>query len=151
MSIHIINDNLLDSQADIIIHGVNSLGVMGAGLAKQIRRKWTIVYEEYLRKYKQEGWKLGDIQLVWVGENPRFVANCCTQKDFGRENRLYADYDAIQKCITDVVKFAGENNYSVATPLIGTGLANGNRHTVMRIIENISLKYPDVSITIYEL
>ena len=39
--------DIFDSGADIICHQVNCQGVMGSGLAKQIRERYPIVYEEY--------------------------------------------------------------------------------------------------------
>ena len=40
--------NLLDAQTDVIAHQVNCQGVMGSGVAKQIRDKWPRVYDSYV-------------------------------------------------------------------------------------------------------
>ena len=42
-----VKGNILDSDADAILHQVNCQGVMGAGLAKQIRGRYPNVYEKY--------------------------------------------------------------------------------------------------------
>ena len=42
-----INGNLLETPCDIICHQVNCMGVMGSGIAKQIKEKWPKVYREY--------------------------------------------------------------------------------------------------------
>ena len=42
------NKSLLDLSPNIVIcHQVNCQGVMGAGIAKQIRARWPEVYEDY--------------------------------------------------------------------------------------------------------
>ena len=53
--IKIVKGNLLDATEDIIAHQVNCMGVMGSGLAKQIRNKYPEVYanyKDYLKNYK---------------------------------------------------------------------------------------------------
>ena len=42
-----LDGNLLDSNADIIIHQVNCQGAMNSGVAKAIREKWPIVFDKY--------------------------------------------------------------------------------------------------------
>ena len=39
--------NLLDAQTDVIAHQVNCQGVMGSGVAKQIKEKWPDVFKQY--------------------------------------------------------------------------------------------------------
>ena len=45
--IKIVNGNIVSAKEQIIAHQVNCRGVMGAGLALQIRNKYSEVYEEY--------------------------------------------------------------------------------------------------------
>lgn len=45
--IKIVKGDILQASEDIIGHQVNCQGVMGAGLAKQIRNKYPHVYDEY--------------------------------------------------------------------------------------------------------
>lgn len=42
--IKIVNGDLLQSNLSLIAHQTNCLGVMGAGIAKAIKNKWSIVY-----------------------------------------------------------------------------------------------------------
>ena len=51
MSLELIEGNLLESHANFICHQVNCCGVMGSGVAWQIRNTWPILYEEYHNKY----------------------------------------------------------------------------------------------------
>ena len=39
------HSDLLEIPSGVICHQVNCIGAMGAGLALQIRKKWSIVYE----------------------------------------------------------------------------------------------------------
>lgn len=41
--------DIFKSGADIICHQVNCQGVMGSGIAKQVREKYPVVYRDYKR------------------------------------------------------------------------------------------------------
>ena len=48
------HNNILESfNIDILCHQVNCQGVMGAGLAKQIRSKYPEVYEQYKEDFSK--------------------------------------------------------------------------------------------------
>lgn len=65
--IHHVKGNLLDSNCDYICHQVNCKGVMGAGIAKQIRDRWPWVFISYHaycnRHHRDPKLMLGE---VWV-------------------------------------------------------------------------------------
>ena len=69
--------NILNTKCNIICQQVNCKGVMGAGLALQIRRKWTIVYKDY-KQYCNSANKynnlLGNVLFTKV-ENDKYVKN----------------------------------------------------------------------------
>lgn len=73
----------------IICQQVNCAGVMGAGLAKQIRAKYPVVYSEY-QKYlheltTQKLLLLGRVSYVRVADNVA-IANIFGQDGYGRGN-----------------------------------------------------------------
>jgi len=93
----IITGNILDIPEGIICHQVNCQGVMGTGIALQIRRKWPKVYEEYRDVHRRGQLFLGNITLTQVGPK-LFVANLCGQDRYGRDKR-YTDYNALARCM----------------------------------------------------
>jgi len=68
----------------IICHQVNCRAAMGAGLARQIRDKWPVVFEEYVKVCNPK--KLGDFQVVQVAPQ-LYVANLFGQLNYGRDKR----------------------------------------------------------------
>ena len=69
--------DLLESECDYICHQVNCMGKMNSGIAKQIREKWPIVFQNYMAKcnfshpsgYVRPEVLLGDIQFVPLYED----------------------------------------------------------------------------------
>lgn len=134
---NIITGNLLDHKG-IIYHQVNAIGVMRAGLALQIRRKWPIVYDDY-RKWLDEADRLGDALVTWVegtGRDKVCVASLCAQHDISRE-RIVTAYDALNSALEKLRYFLFQSPDSAfAFPYkLGCGLAGGNWNVVLPILE----------------
>jgi len=130
--------NLLDATG-IIVHGCNSHGVMGSGVALQISNKWPSVYETYYRRYLSEGLPLGSIDYTPVSTDV-LVVNVITQKDYGRASKLYVSYDAIEASFIRINDLMMDHmQYKIPKvvnfPLIGCGLANGDWDIVSKIID----------------
>ena len=89
--------NLLESNCDIICHQVNCKGVMGAGIAKQIKDKWSNVYIEYkdfviINKYNRNK-LLGCCYPVKVNAY-QYVMNLFCQDNYGNKLGALTEYPA---------------------------------------------------------
>lgn len=150
MSINWRNGDLLNSDCEYICHQVNCQGVMGSGIAKQIKEKWPDVYEVYKSwhayHFNRGGVKnlLGQIQIVPIGENA--VINMFSQEFFGRDSRQYTSYDAFWHCLEEI-KTSIPKYSSIAFPYgIGCGLGGAN-WKVIEIMISVALgDYYDVYI-----
>ncbi|PFT50887.1 Appr-1-p processing protein [Bacillus thuringiensis] len=156
--IEIVEGNLLDATEDAIVQQVNCQGVMGSGLAKQIRAKHPEVYKMYQAHCdgKNPQALLGDIQAIYLrDENSKpqdeyeFVVNIFGQLNYGRENVLYTNYDALRKGLVTLRDDASELGVSIAIPYnLGCGLANGDwDNVVYPMIQEI---FKDYGVTIYK-
>lgn len=152
-----VTGDLLTSNLQVIAHGCNCHGLMGSGIAKQIRATWPNVYEVYRLKYQVMGLELGTILPVRTLDG-RMVVNCMTQYDCGHDGKLYVDYDAIESCIAAI------NNHveawevtEVGFPFIGAGLGNGqwdkieniivrNARNFIPVVYSLNGRFPDGSL-----
>ena len=129
----------------IVAHGCNCKGKMGAGVAKAIREKWPVAYEEYLdllrHLYYNDISPLGVVGFVPVHRDfvsEIVVANMLTQLNYGREHIRYADPKAIKKATTLVVKRAVRDGLPVYMSKVGCNLGGLDWDTDVRpIIETI--------------
>jgi O-acetyl-ADP-ribose deacetylase (regulator of RNase III) len=145
--INYIRGDILETDSDVIAHGVNCKGVFGAGLAKEIRDKWPEVYNNYMDKFLRLGWRLGEIQINYP-EN-KIVVNMATQENYGRDpKKVYVDYSAVAVCLDKLFKYCKEHSLSCAIPKIGCGLDNGDWKTVGHIIAKTH-KENRISLNIY--
>lgn len=133
--------DLLSSSCKVILHGTNAQGVMGSGIAKQIRKKWPNVYEIYHLRYKTFGLNLGDIIPVFTVDG-RVVVNCVTQENFGHDKKCYVDYDAIEQCISKIDNLVYNwDTTEVGMPMIGAGLGGGEWPLIEDIIIRNAKKF----------
>lgn len=131
--------NLLDVTSGVIIHGCNSHGVMGSGVALAVKNKYPGAYESY-RDYidvsKDDQALLGSVIVYAVNEN-LLVANMITQKDFGTHKRQ-VNYGAIARGFDDLEEFyANAPGLVFHFPKIGAGLGGGDWEVVAEIIEHM--------------
>lgn len=134
MNIKFVNGDILtfpERDGDTIIcQQVNCRGVMGAGLAKQIRDKWPIVFNEYKKICGTD--KLGDSQTVQVAPQ-LYVVNLFGQLNYGRDKRQ-TNYAALAAAIFGAMKEHPNATFRIPYDL-GCGLAGGNWVTVLNLIE----------------
>ena len=146
-----VNGDITEVTSGIICHQVNCQGVMGAGVALAIRRKWGAVYPTYRKAYINDNLQLGNVIYVVVGPG-LIVANLCGQNRYGRIG-IYTDYEALHKTIQHVSETRVTTVKQVGTQIpvyfpnrMGCCLAGGDWNIVIRIIG----KYiPDAKIVNY--
>ena len=138
MSIKIISGDILtnlpSNKEVYICQQVNCRGVMGAGLALKIRRKWPVVYQQYM---EIPAWKefLGSYQKVRVEPNIH-VVNLFGQNNYGlgeRQTNYAAFATALFTFMRDCSKIAPEASIRIPSS-IGCGLAGGDWDTVFSLI-----------------
>jgi O-acetyl-ADP-ribose deacetylase (regulator of RNase III) len=126
--------NVLDVPKGIIVHGCNDQGVMGAGIAREIRERYPAVYGTYLdhmKKYKKAD-LLGTISVTEVAPD-KYIVNAITQT-LGTGKSREVDYDAIARCF-EKINDIGEPS-DLRFPMIGAGLGGGNWSIISNIIEH---------------
>jgi O-acetyl-ADP-ribose deacetylase (regulator of RNase III) len=147
--INIVEGDLLQATEDVLIQSVNCRGVMGSGLAKQIRKKYPLVYTQYkaLCNFKKPDELLGECQLVTCTDG-KIVANLFGQRDYGNDGKQYTNTYALQNALFEVLMVAKSFKYSVAIPWqLGSGLGGADWNDVYQIIDDVFKEY---QVTIYK-
>lgn len=156
-------DLLKSEDCTAVMHQTNTLGVMGAGIAKQIKTYWTKeVYEPYRRvcldniNTKE---LLGKIQVLKTNEKPiEYVINVFGELSYKRNetpfpNGRHTDYDALRECFNKVKKWCYDKGiYNIGMPKnLGCGIAGGDWDGVVYpMIEEIFGSDEKINLKIYE-
>ena len=140
---HVYGD-LLEGDVDIIAHQVNCQGVMGSGVARQIRAAYPGVFRMYRKVctdhknvFSTTSQMLGMNQYVHVSYNKRpfVVANLFAQDHYGRDGRPYTDYNALRQCLLGLRRYVTEvlpTGARIGMPYkIGCGRGGGDWENVV--------------------
>lgn len=138
--INYINRDITTIDRGVIAHGVNCQGVMGSGVARALRDKWPIVYEDY--KICPTGRQmLGRAYKVEIVPDQLYVANCYTQVFYGYNGR-FADVDAIESALWYAYEWADFHHLDVYMPKIGAGRGGLDwDKEIVPVIEYINSKW----------
>lgn len=153
--INYVKGNLLDSNVDYICHQVNCQGVMGSGIARQIRERWPEVYDHYVRVYRwhrKRGFEpnvmLGSIDIVPIIGTEQAVINMYSQDNCGYDGNRYTSYDAFENALRDIKESIPKGKTIGFPKNIGCGLGGGNWKIISVMIEEIL--GADYNVYVYE-
>ena len=112
------NGDIFNSNATIIAHQCNGLGLMGSGIAKEVKERYPRVYEKYKKAIDDDLFKLGGCQVVDTdGNKTQYIANLCGQYNCGYDNKRYTSYDAIYSALEKLADYCVRKGIkSVAFP-----------------------------------
>lgn len=138
--IKIIKGNLFRTTAPIIAHQVNCQGVMGSGVARQVRELYPQVYDLYRKKCKDVTFRdklLGYCQLIPVSEK-RSIANLFAQENYGYDGRCYTSLAALHTALSSLAEYAAANKLTVAMPYkIGCVRGGADWDEVYQMIDEV--------------
>jgi O-acetyl-ADP-ribose deacetylase (regulator of RNase III) len=130
MSLRIVQSDLFAAPLPhAIAHGCNAKGVMGAGVAKIVRRLFPACYDDYAAICRSGGFAPGDVHH-W-NEGNQHVFNLCTQKQTGPHATIRAIDEAMGEMLDLATIVAGL--YEIHMPKIGCGLG-GLRWTDVHLL-----------------
>lgn len=140
--------DLLHSDAEAIVNTVNCVGVMGAGLALQVRRAFPDGYAAYAAACKRGEVAPGRMFVTATGRTgPRWVIHFPTKRHWREPSRL-ADVEAGLPALVGEVRRLGIG--SVAVPPLGCGLGGLAWSDVRPRIERAFAALPDVRVLLFD-
>jgi O-acetyl-ADP-ribose deacetylase (regulator of RNase III) len=138
--------DLLQAPERVIGHGVNCRGVMGAGIALQMRQRYPQMFEEYRRCCRDHKIVPGFCYLYFAPDH-KIVANLATQQFYGRD-RPYARVEWIEWALRDLVQQCKELDIvEFALPKLGCNLGG----LTWDQVEPVYHKFSRVRIHVYSL
>lgn len=127
-----------------IAHGCNLQGVMGAGIAKQVKERFPSLYNAYRDKCSQGDFLLGNVFPYLVSGN-QIVFNLMTQATTDG-----ASYDAVWRSLVYLETIAESVRVNaVALPQIGAGLGGLNWNVIKAMLIEI-FSSSAVDVIVYE-
>ena len=122
-----------DGFFDVIIHGCNCFNIMGGGIAKSIKDRYPLAYDIDCRTTRGDKFKLGKYSLANINDKFKIV-NAYTQYNLRTASESVFEYEKFEQ-ILNTLKNVFPEDTRFGLPLIGCGLAGGNKERIIAIIE----------------
>lgn len=141
--ITIVKGNLFTSKAQTLVNTVNTVGIMGAGIALEFRLRYPAMFEKYVELCKKKQISIGKLWLFKAAD--RWILNFPTKVDWKDDSKIEYLENGLQKFV-DTYKEKGIT--SVAFPVLGANLGNIPEDKSIEIMRRYLSKC-DIPVEIY--
>lgn len=147
--IHYTQGNLLEADVEALVNTVNTVGVMGKGIALMFKERFPHNMQAYARACKAGEVVTGKMFVTETGEliGPRWIVNFPTKQHWRAKSKM----EWIEAGLKDLHNFIVEQQIkSIAIPPLGAGNGGLDWSAVKPKIEQSLADLSDVDIWVYE-
>lgn len=141
--------NLLEAQVEALVNTVNTVGVMGKGIALMFKERFPANMQAYALACKQKQVQTGHMFITETGElmGPRWIVNFPTKQHWRGNSRM----EWVDTGLQDLRRFIVEQQVqSIAIPPLGAGNGGLSWADVKPRIEAALGDIPGVQVLVYE-
>ncbi len=141
--------NLLEADVEVLVNTVNTVGVMGKGIALQFKQAFPENFKAYQKAYRNKELKPGKILAVPTGQfiNPKYIFNFPTKRHWRGNARI----EDIKAGLNDLTRLVQELQIqSIAIPPLGCGFGGLNWSVIKPLIEDAARNIPYVKVIAFE-
>ncbi len=118
--IHYLSTNILEVEAEALVNTVNTVGIMGKGIALQFKEKYPLNFNLYKKACKNNELQVGKMFVTNTSflTFPKFIINFPTKADW----RSHSKIEYINEGLDDLIKIIKEKKIkSIVLPPLGCG------------------------------
>ena len=141
--------NLLEADVEALVNTVNTVGVMGKGIALMFKERFPTNMRAYALACKQKQVQTGHMFVTETGElsGPKWIVNFPTKQHWRSKSKI----EWIDEGLLDLKRFIGEQQVrSIAVPALGAGNGGLEWEQVKPRIEQALAGLDDVDVLVYE-
>jgi O-acetyl-ADP-ribose deacetylase (regulator of RNase III) len=147
--VEITHGDILAADAEALVNTVNTVGVMGRGIALQFKKAYPENFSAYEAACRRGEVRIGQVlvhELARLGE-PRFIINFPTKEHWRGASRLEYVESGLAALAAEV---RARGIRSIAVPPLGCGLGGLSWGAVRPRIEAAFAELPEVRVLLYE-
>lgn len=146
-SITYVDYSLFDSDAHVLVNTVNTVGVMGKGIAKEFKNRYPEMFEKYKNICKAGKFKTGDLWLYKIPDSDRRVLNFPTKRHWRGRSKVEYIESGLRK-FADT--YEGKGITSVSFPMLGSSNGGLDWETEVKPLMEKYLKDLPIDVRIHE-
>lgn len=149
LMIELTHGDILKADAEALVNTVNTVGVMGRGIALQFKNAFPANFKVYKAACDRGEVRPGRMFVYDLGHmtNPRYIINFPTKVHWKNRSRLADIESGLAALREEIIRL---DIRSIAIPPLGCGLGGLNWIDVRPRIERAFADMPDVHVLLYE-
>jgi O-acetyl-ADP-ribose deacetylase (regulator of RNase III) len=146
--VRFVHGDILEAQTEALVNTVNTVGVMGKGVALAFKRRFPDNYEFYRQACERGEVQIGRMLVFETGRlQPRYIINFPTKRHWRERSELVY----IEQGLRDLVRKVRDLDIrSVAVPALGCGNGGLDWKEVRRLIIKAFEPLKDVKVLVFE-
>lgn len=141
--------NLMEADVEAVVNTVNTVGIMGKGIALMFKEQFPRNFEAYARACDAGEMRIGKMFVTENGElfGPRWIINFPTKTHWRVKTRI----EWVEEGLKDLVRVIREKDIrSIAIPPLGCGNGGLDWHDVRPLIESALEELEGVNAIVYK-
>lgn len=145
----LLKGDMFATEAEALVNTVNTVGVMGKGVALQSKRLFPDNYKAYAAVCERGDLEVGTVFVFDRGtlDNPRYIINFPTKRHWRARSKIEYVRTGLEDLARKIKDF---DIHSVAVPPLGCGYGGLDWDDVRPLIEETADRLPDVEFLVYE-
>ncbi|MGC4109816.1 MAG: macro domain-containing protein [Nocardioides sp.] len=146
--ISVVDGNLLEAPVEALVNTVNTVGVMGKGIALQFKRAYPAMFKDYATAAKRGDLTIGQMHVWHTGQldGPRVLINFPTKRHWRGGSKLKDIELGLDDLVTVIRR---EQIRSIAVPPLGCGHGGLEWRDVEPLIRSKLAQLEEVDVRIY--
>ena len=140
--------DIIESDVEALVNTVNTVGVMGKGVALQYKIAFPDMFIEYQRACKNGQVQIGKMHIFKHNSlsNPKFIINFPTKVHWKENSDISYIRDGLKSLISEI---QNNNIRSIALPPLGCGMGKLKWAEVYPLIREAFQEIPNVRVVIF--
>lgn len=140
--------NLLHAKVEALVNTVNTVGVMGKGIALQFKKAYPQNFEVYEQQCRDRRVDIGKMLTVETGKLiPKYIINFPTKRHWVNTSKLSYIEEGLTALVNEVLV---KKIRSLAVPPLGCGNGGLEWSRVRPLIEQVFVEVPEVRVILFE-
>jgi O-acetyl-ADP-ribose deacetylase (regulator of RNase III) len=146
--VRFVRGDILEAQTEALVNTVNTVGVMGKGVALAFKRRFPDNYEFYRQACERDEVEIGRMLVFETGRlQPRYIINFPTKEHWRDSSKLHY----IEQGLRDLVRKVRDLGIrSIAVPALGCGNGGLDWAQVRSLIAEAFQPLKDVEVLVFE-
>jgi len=132
-----VRTNIFESNAQVLVNTVNTVGIMGKGLAKEFKRLYPDMFASYQRFCENKELTVGKLQIFRTSN--KIILNFPTKKHWRNASEIEYIESGLKKFVDN---YEAQGITSIAFPMLGCGNGGLDWNVVKPIMEKYLKRLP---------